>query len=99
MPLPPKIQATYDSLSKHEVILEQALSKYKPGMMGDPFVDRWCRLNKDSFKVYSGSEAFAPLQGQPLVEILISNVAYVQRVKYDVKHGRTVRSKPGAFEH
>ena len=77
-PLPTNIKAkTYDELKTNDVVMDDALAKFKPGMMGDPFVNRWCRLTKDSFKVYTSSEAFAPLQSKPMIEVLISSIAYV----------------------
>lgn len=80
-PLPSRVKArSYEELNVHDLVMDDSLAKYKPGMMGDPFVNRWCRLNKDSFKVYSGSEAFAPLSSRPTIEVSVANIAYVQRV-------------------
>ena len=54
-PLPKSIKISFDQISRQQVIDEGNLLKYKPGMMRDPYIERWCRLTKDSFKVFSGN--------------------------------------------
>ena len=54
-------------------------------MIGEPFVSRWCQLTKEAMRVYAGSEVFAPLSRHGMTEVPIASIAFVQRVKYDIK--------------
>ena len=53
-------------------------------MLKDPYIERWCRLTKESFQVFSGSQAFARLDCKGMIEIPIISISHVQRVKYDI---------------
>ena len=54
-PLPSKIKVPYEQIGMQEIIQENSLLKFKPGMLKDQYLERWCRLTKQSFKVYAGS--------------------------------------------
>ena len=53
-------------------------------MTRDAYIERWTRLTKDSLKIFAGNQAFAHLTVQGMIEVPISSISHVQRVKYDI---------------
>lgn len=71
------------------MIYEGVFLRYKPGMMRDPFIPRWCQVTKTSLKIYAGDSEYAHLDSLGLVEIPLSKLSHVCRVKYDIKASRS----------